>query len=71
MKAILNNWTLMRGLRLVLGIIALVQALIQKDITLALLAGFLLLTAIVDIGCCGSNGCTSDFKKSKKERTYL
>lgn len=53
MKAILNNWSIMRGLRLVLGIFALVQAFIQKDITLGLLAGFLLLTAIANIGCCG------------------
>jgi len=38
MKAILNNWSIMRGLRLVLGIAALVRASIQKDMTLGLLA---------------------------------
>lgn len=67
MKAILNNWSTMRGLRLVLGIAALVQAFIQKDITLGLLAGFLLLTAIANIGCCGSNGCAVNFKQNKKK----
>ena len=34
MKEILNNWSIMRGLRLVIGVIALVQSIIQKDITL-------------------------------------
>lgn len=47
----------MRGLRLLIGLIALVQSVIQKDITLGIIAGFLLLTAIANIGCCGSNGC--------------
>ncbi len=67
MKAILSNWSIMRGLRLVLGIAAFVQAFIQKDITLGLLAAFLLLTAISNIGCCGLNGCAVNFKQKRKE----
>ena len=68
MKAILNNWSVMRGLRLVIGLIALVQSVIHKDITLGIIAGFLLLTAIANVGCCGSNGCAVNFKNSKKEK---
>ncbi len=68
MKTILNNWSLMRGLRLAMGIVALVQAVTQKDITLGIIAGFLLLTAIANVGCCGSSGCAVDYKKSKKEK---
>ena len=71
MKAILNNWSIMRGLRLVLGIAALVQAFIQKDIFLGLLATFLLLTAIANIGCCGSNSCAVKFKQNKKEKELI
>ena len=67
-KAILNNWSIMRVLRLVLGIIALVQSIIQKDITIGIIAGFLLLTAIANVGCCGSNGCAVNFRNSKKEK---
>lgn len=70
MKAILNNWSIMRGICFVLGIAALVQAFIQKDITLGLLAAFLILTAIANIGCCGSNGCSVNFKQNKKESIY-
>ena len=58
----------MRGLRLVLGIIALVQSIIQKDITIGIIAGFLLLTAIANVGCWGSNGCVVNFRNSKKEK---
>jgi len=71
MKAILNNWSIMRGLRLLLGIAALVQAFIQKDIMLGFLAGFLLLTAIANIGCCGANGCAFNFKQNKKEKEII
>ena len=71
MKAILNNWSVMRGLRLVIGIIALVQSIIQKDITLGVIAGFLLLTAIANVGCCGSNGCAVNFKNNKKEKEIV
>ena len=71
MKTILNNWSVMRGLRLVLGIVALVQAFIQKDITVGLLAVFLLVTAIANIGCCGSNGCAVNFKQNRKEKEII
>ena len=71
MKTILNNWSVMRGLRLGLGIVALVQAFIQKDITVGLLAGFLLLTAIANIGCCGANGCAVNSKQNRKEKEII
>ena len=68
MNAILNNWSVIRGLRLGIGIIALVQSVIQKDITLGILAGFLLLTAIANIGCCGGNSCATNLSNRKKEK---
>lgn len=68
MKAILNNWSVMRAIRLTIGIIALVQSVIQRDITLGILAGFLLLTAMANIGCCGTNNCSVNFNNSKKEK---
>ena len=67
-KTLLNNWSIMRGLRLVIGLIALVQSVFQKDITLGLIAGFLLLTAIANVGCCGSNGCAVNFSNRKKDK---
>ena len=71
MKAILNNWSVMRGLRLLIALIALVQSVIQKDLTLGIIAGFLLLTSIANIGCCGGNGCAVNFGNRKKEKGIL
>ena len=67
-KTLLNNWSIMRGLRLVIGLIALVQSVFQKDMTLGIIAGFLLLTAIANAGCCGSNGCAVNFSNRKKDK---
>ena len=58
----------MRWLRLVLGLIALGQSIIQRDLTLGVIGGFLMLTAIANIGCCGSRGCAVNYtNNSKKE----
>ena len=46
----------------------MVQSVFQKDITLGIVAGFLLLTAISNIGCCGGNGCAVNFSNRKKEK---
>jgi hypothetical protein len=66
MKTLLSNWTFMRALRLLLGIAAAVQAFLQKDPLIGLLAGFLLITALANIGCCGSTGCAIDPRKIKR-----
>lgn len=66
MKTIFNHWNLMRWVRLTLGIFALAQAFILRDITVGLLAGFLLFTAIANVGCCGSNGCAINQKETKE-----
>ena len=69
MGTILNNWSSMRVVRLVSGVIVLIVSIFQKDITLGLLASFLLTTSIANIGCCGgSNGCAVNTKTIKKEK---
>ena len=65
-KAILNGWSIMRGLRLAIALMILVQSIVQKDLNLGVVAGFLLLTAITDIGCCGSNACSVNLSNRKK-----
>lgn len=59
MRRILQEWNFMRMLRLVLAIVILVQGIISRDfvsITLGVLFGA---TAFANIGCCGSNTCTT------------
>jgi hypothetical protein len=63
MKNILANWNFMRALRLVLGVIIIVQG-IQATEWMYAIAGILLSgMAIANIGCCGVGGCNVPFKK--------
>ena len=55
----------MRVFRLIIGIVALFQSYFQKDLTLGIIAAFLLLTAIANAGCCGSNRCKINSNKFK------
>ena len=71
MKAVLINWSVMRVLRLLMGLIILVQSIIQKDISLSIAAGILMLLAIANIGCCGPNGCTVNFSNLRKEKEII
>lgn len=68
MKTILQNWNVMRGFRLLLGIVALVQAVMQHDMTVGLLGGFLLVTALANVGCCGSTGCAVKVQKNTDKK---
>lgn len=58
MKTILYGLNIMRGLRLVMGLLAIGQAFATKEWILGLAGGFLLFMALANIGCCGANGCT-------------
>jgi len=67
MKNILANWNLMRALRLILGLIIIVQGIQQKELMYAF-AGILLSgMAIANIGCCGVGGCNVPSRKEDKE----
>lgn len=66
MKRISENWSIMRVLKLLLGIMALGQALHQKDILLGIIAGLLLFTSVANLGCCG-NHCAIDYNNNRKE----
>ena len=73
MRSLFNNWTLMRLLRLVFSIVILVQAVSVHDTAMSLAGIFLLGMTLANVGCCGSNSCsTNTYKKSNenvKEQT--
>jgi hypothetical protein len=66
-KTLLTGWNFMRGLRLVLGVIFLMQAIELRDIITGLIATFFLFQAITNTGCCGSNGCAVPNNKTNIE----
>jgi hypothetical protein len=63
---LLNGWTVMRGLRLLLGFVFAYQAIIQHDTISAFLSVFLLVLAITNTGCCGVQGCAVPQKQGKE-----
>lgn len=63
---LLTNWHFMRWLRLIIGIVISIHAFQSQDILSGLLAAFLLFQAILNTGCCGSNGCDLPHAKRKE-----
>ena len=73
-QTLFTGWHLMRWLRLVFGIIFMVQAIEMHDMMVGLIAGFFLVTAITNIGCCGAGRCAAPITKDEvnihKEISY-
>ena len=69
MNTLFQNWTFMRGLRLLLGVVVLVQSIFAKDLLLGAMSLFLIGMAVLNFGCCGSGGCGVNFNKSKSNKT--
>ncbi len=56
-QLIFSNWTAMRFLRLVMGIIIIVQGIAAKDVLFSI-AGLLFTTmALFNAGCCAAGTC--------------
>lgn len=74
-QVIKSNWNFMRILRLLVGIIALWQAILMKDYLLGAAGIMLMGMSVFNIGCCGANGCSTNVPRSgpaeaQKEITY-
>lgn len=66
-QTLFTGWHLMRWLRLAFGIIFMVQAIEMHDMMVGLIAGFFLVTAVTNIGCCGAGRCAAPTRKGKVE----
>jgi hypothetical protein len=72
-QTILSNWTLMRFLRLAMGIAILVQAVMAKDMLFAFAGIIFTAMPVFNVGCCGTAGCAAPAPKKQettKEITY-
>lgn len=58
-ETLFTGWHLMRWLRLIFGVFFMVQAIQMHDVLIGFIAGFFLLTAIANVGCCGARSCAS------------
>lgn len=72
-NTIFSNWNFMRFFRLGLGLAILVQAIMAKDMVFAIVGLLFTALPILNIGCCGSNGCVVSATKreiNKKDINY-
>ena len=64
----------MRVLRLVIGIMVMIQAYQQGSWSLSIAGFFVMILAIANLGCCGAAGCSvNSYRRkdnSKNEITY-
>jgi len=70
---VLRNWNFFRLLRLVIGIVIIVQAIIIKDAMFGVAGILFAAMSVFNVGCCGAGGCAVPLKKSNestKEITY-
>ncbi len=73
MKQYLQNWNMQRVLRLVLGIVIVVQGVLTQQWALAALGSLFSLLPLLNIGCCGLGGCAVPKKiinNNKEEAVY-
>jgi hypothetical protein len=64
---LLKNWNIMRVLRLAIAVWLLISAFQTKEIMFGLLGGLLLIMAVMNVGCCGANGCAAPMVKRKNK----
>lgn len=57
-KNLLTGWSLMRVVRLAIGLLIAVQAFQTQSALAGFFAAFFLFQAITNTGCCGVSGCS-------------
>lgn len=54
---LLSQWGFARIIRLVLGIVVLIQGVQAASFMLAVFGALFILQGLLNAGCCGANGC--------------
>ena len=67
MSKILSNWNFMRVVRLALGIFIMVQGIQTSNWMFIILGGLFTTMPLLNIGCCGTQGCNTPVSKSTKK----
>lgn len=67
MRSLLTTgWSFMRIIRVGMGVAAMIFAFKDHDFILGIAGSFLLLMGVMNIGCCGVNGCSVNARTSPK-----
>ena len=57
LKTITTGWSFIRGVRLVMGAVILIQAILMKQYAISLFGGFFMVQALLNMGCGMAGGC--------------
>ncbi len=71
LQRILRNWNLMRFIRLLLGIMIIIQSINHKDYLFAFVGLLFAGMALANIGCCGTGGCSTNIYSNKKNTNSI
>ena len=69
MKNYLSNWNLMRIIRLILGIVIIVQGFQAHQWMFVALGGLFTLMPLFNVGCCSTVGCGTNYSQRKSTGT--
>lgn len=67
MKNYLRNWNFMRIIRLLLGVVIIVQGFQSNDWIFVGLGALFTLMPLLNIGCCGTSACNIPNPKNKNK----
>ena len=72
LKIITSQWNIMRFIRLIIGIMIIVQAIAGRNVMVGILGVIFTAMALFNVACCGSNGCTptKNTNNNPNEFTY-
>ena len=68
MKKILNNWSVIRVLRLVMALFVIYQGVTSQQWLFVGLGIIFALLPLFNLGCCGTNSCTTSLSNSQKNK---
>lgn len=61
-----SNWNLFRVIRVAIGVFILTQGVFAHDTFSIVLGSVFGGMALFNVGCCGANGCATDFNQVSK-----
>ena len=67
---LLKQWNLMRLFRLAISAWVIIAAFGKRDPLLGVMGAILFMMAVMNIGCCGANGCNTRRLSPKKISTH-
>lgn len=65
-KLLFTNWSLVRWVRLAIGLALLYQAIAVTDSLLAVFSVFFLVQALANTGCCFASSCSAPARETRK-----